>query len=110
MAKPNNKETAEQFVNALVKKVYKDIGESASLEQALNYLVDRGILRRLTVRNYMILLDYDELLVKHHNNSYQSIIDISVKYDVCERQIKNIIYNARKRKVFTYRHNIQAQD
>ncbi len=44
------------------------------------------------IRNYMVIEEYYNLLRENNGISYLTLIQLSDKYDLAERQIQNIVY------------------
>ena len=45
----------------------------------------------------MMIYDFDKFIVQNKGHVGNTFIDISVKYDISEKQAKNIIYKQRKK-------------
>ena len=45
----------------------------------------------------MIIRDFDRILFENENNYTYTYMDISIKYDVSERTIQNIIYKHKRK-------------
>lgn len=86
--KPNNADVISRFADSYIEKLKGNV-DAARLVLALisDNLTD---LERL--RNYLIIEEYYNLLRDNNGISYLTLIQLSDKYDLTERQIQNIVY------------------
>ena len=49
----------------------------------------------------MVIKDFDKLLVINDGNRTHSFIDLSIKYDITERTVQNIVYKERDKSRMT---------
>lgn len=96
MAKPNGVKDVERFVNILINKIENNEKKIISVYDVVNYCVKYGIIRRLTLRNFLIISEYHKLLDYNDGKREKTYKDLSVKFNIHVNQIKNIIYNVRK--------------
>jgi len=59
------------------------------------------------VRNYMIIKDFDKMLVENKGHCTHTFMDLSIKYELSDRQVQGIVYKYRKK--FHHSHNIKYQ-
>ena len=86
--KPNNADVINRFTDCYIEK-FKGNVDTARL--VLNLISDNLTdLERL--RNYLIIEDYYELLRENNGISYLTLIQLSDRYELAERQIQNIVY------------------
>ena len=86
--KPNHADVINRFTDCYIEK-FKGNVDAARLVLTLisDNLTD---LERL--RNYLIIEDYYELLRENNGISYLTLIQLSDKYELTERQIQNVVY------------------
>ena len=88
---------------------YIDIAEAEILKRwhepttkdILRHLIERGIVEPKRLRNYMIIFDFDCMLRKNEGNRTYTFMDLSIKYDISERQAQSIVYRERNKEVVT---------
>ena len=88
---------------------YIDIAEAEILKRwhepttkdILRHLIERGIVEPKRLRNYMIIYDFDCMLRKNEGNRTYTFMDLSIKYDISERQAQSIVYKERNKEVVT---------
>lgn len=86
--KPNQADVINRFADCYIEK-FKGNVDAARL--VLNLIADNLTdLERL--RNYLIIEDYYELLRENNGISYLTLIQLSDKYNLTERQIQNVVY------------------
>jgi len=86
--KPNHADVINRFAGSYIEK-FKGNVDTARL--ILNLISDDLTdLERL--RNYLIIEEYYQLLRENNGISYLTLIQLSDRYDLTERQIQNIVY------------------
>ncbi|HXH18720.1 MAG TPA: hypothetical protein VNJ07_06515 [Chitinophagales bacterium] len=86
--KPNHSDVINRFVNSYIEK-FK--GNVDATRLVMNLIADDLTdLERL--RNYLIIEEYYELLRENNGISYLTLIQLSDKFELTERQIQNIVY------------------
>lgn len=63
----------------------------------IKHLVERGMIEPKRVRNYMIIADFDRMLVGNEGSRTHTFMDLSIKYEISESQAQNIVYKERKK-------------
>tara|TARA_R100001463_G_scaffold9308_8_gene27884 strand:- start:46 stop:366 length:321 start_codon:yes stop_codon:yes gene_type:complete len=63
----------------------------------LRHLIERGIVEPKRLRNYMIIHDFDCMLKFNDGNRTYTFMDLSIKYNISERQAQSIVYKERKK-------------
>ena len=86
--KPNNIDVISRFADNYLEK-FKGNVEPARL---LLNLISDDITDIERIRNYMIIDEYYQLLRENNGISYLTLIQLSDKYDLTERQVQNIVY------------------
>ena len=61
----------------------------------LRHLIERGIVEPKRLRNYMIIYDFDCMLSANEGNRTYTFMDLSIKYNIRERQAQSIVYKER---------------
>ena len=65
----------------------------------IRHLVEKGIIDPKRVRNYMIIADFDRMLVGNKGSRTYTWMDLSIKYKISESQAQNIVYKERKKAI-----------
>jgi hypothetical protein len=65
----------------------------------IRHLVEKGIIDPKRVRNYMIIADFDRMLVGNEGSRTYTWMDLSIKYKISESQAQNIVYKERKKAI-----------
>ena len=52
-------------------------------------------MRQTRIRNYLIILDFDIILKENQGHVTHTFMDLSIKYDLSDRQIQGIVYKYR---------------
>jgi len=77
----------------------KRFGESPTPKDIIRHLVERGVIEPKRVRNYMIIADFDKMLVGNQGSRTHTFMDLSIKYTISESQAQNIVYKERKKSI-----------
>lgn len=91
-----------EYVDILEKELKKRFGDDPTTKDILRHLVERGMVEPKRLRNYMIIYDFDKLLVSNEGSRTHTFMDLSIKYDITERQAQTIVYKDRKKSMWTY--------
>lgn len=86
--KPNDIGVIGRFADDYLLKFKGDVDASRLI---LNLIAD-DITDLERIRNYIIIEDYYTLLRENNGISYLTLIQLSDKYELAERQIQNIVY------------------
>jgi hypothetical protein len=96
MAERQNKiEVVYEYLELMEKEVTLRIPDNATIKDTILHLLERGLIPPKKVRNYMIVKDFDSLLVSNEGNRTHTFMDISIKYEITERQAQTIVYKER---------------
>jgi|TARA_R100000306_G_scaffold62126_1_gene67142 hypothetical protein len=96
MAQRENKaDIITEYINLLYNELKLRFGDEPQIKDMLSHLIERGMIEPKRLRNYMVIRDFDELLVTNDGNRTNSFIDLSIKYDITERTAQNIVYKER---------------
>ena len=58
-------------------------------------MVEKGLCEPTRVRNYLIIYDFDKLLKENQGHVTHTFMDLSIKYNLSDRQIQGIVYKYR---------------
>jgi hypothetical protein len=97
MIRQNNAKIVEEFIDVIYNQVKSKYSEEAGIKNVLNHLAEKGLIEPRKIRDYMIIQDFDKILKSNENNYTFTYMDISIKYDVSERTIQNIIYKHKRK-------------
>lgn len=96
MAERQNKlEIVYEYLELMESQITLKLPDSATIKDILLHLLERGLIPPKKVRNYMIINDFDHLLVSNEGNRTHTFMDISIKYEITERQAQTIVYKER---------------
>jgi hypothetical protein len=94
MARKNSTEIAYEYIKVAEKEISKRWFEP-TLVDILRHLIERGVVEPKRLRNYLLIYDFDTLLKFNEGNRTHTFMDLSIKYDISERQAQNIVYKER---------------
>ena len=96
MAERQNKlEIVYEYLDLMEKEITLRIPDNPTIKDTLLHLLERGLIPPKKVRNYMIVSDFDKLLYSNEGNRTHTFMDISIKYEITERQAQTIVYKER---------------
>lgn len=93
----NKKQVVFEFRDILYDKLIPRFGSDFALKDVIYQLSSMGLIPPKTLRNYMMINDFDKFIVQNKGHVGHTFIDISVKYDISEKQAKNIVYKQRSK-------------
>lgn len=108
MAKPNDIIHVENFIEIIWVEIQTRFGEYATPKDILYHLLERGICEPTRVRNYLIIKDFDAILRENKGHVTHTFMDLSIKYNLSDRQIQGIVYKYREK--FHKNDNIKPKD
>lgn len=91
-----------EYLDVLEKELKKRFGDNPTTKDIIRHLVEKGMIEPKRLRNYMIIYDFDKLLVGNEGSRTHTFMDLSIKYDITERQAQTIVYKDRKKSMWTY--------
>jgi len=98
MSKRQNKvDVVFDYLELLDIEIFKRFGETATSKDILKHLVERGMVEPKRLRNYMIIYDFDCMLRTNEGNRTYTFMDLSIKYNISERQAQSIVYKERRK-------------
>ncbi len=95
MAKPNKIEFVIDFIDIIWNEVQTRFGEYATPKDVVYHLAERGLCEPTRIRNYLIICDFDVILRENKGHVTHTFMDLSIKYDLSDRQIQGIVYKYR---------------
>jgi|TARA_R110002167_G_scaffold106854_2_gene273747 hypothetical protein len=93
----NKRQVVFEFRDILYDNLIPRFGENFALKDVLYQLAAMGLIPPKTLRNYMMIHDFDKFIIQNKGHVGHTFIDISVKYDISEKQAKNIVYKQRSK-------------
>ena len=98
MAQRKNKvKIVSEFIETLNLELSLRFGDEPTTKDIVSHLIERGMIDPKRLRNYMVIKDFDKLLVTNDGNRTHSFMDLSIKYDITERTAQNIVYKYREK-------------
>ena len=98
----NSKEVIYEYLELIEQEVTIRIGNEATIKDTILHLIERGLIHPKKIRNYMIIHDFDKLLVSNEGNRTHTFMDLSIKYHLTERQAQTVVYKERVKYVPAY--------
>ena len=92
---PNKQKIVFEFREILYEQLRRRFGEDFGLKDLIYHLSEFGVIPPKVLRNYMMIKDFDKFIVENRGHVGNTFIDLSVKYDISEKQAKNIVYKQR---------------
>ena len=83
------------FTEFAQKQGFKDFNDF-QLKDIIYHLAEMGLIPPKTLRNYMMIKDFDKFIVENRGHVGNTFIDVSIKYDISEKQAKIIILSLPK--------------
>jgi len=103
---PNKQKVVFEFAEILYNQLEKRYGETFGLKDLIYHLSEFGVIPPKVLRNYMMIKDFDKYIVQNRGHVGNTFIDLSIKYDISEKQAKNIVYKQRDK--FNPNNNIRT--
>ena len=95
MAKPNDITIIKEFIEIVWSEVQTRFGEYATTKDVVYHLAERGLCEPTRIRNYLIIYDFDRILKDNKGHVTHTFMDLSIKYELSDRQIQGIVYKYR---------------
>ena len=93
----NRKQVVFEFRDKLYDQLSRRFGSKFQLKDVFYHLSELGLIPPKVLRNYMMIQDFDKYLIENKGHVGNTFIDLSVKYNLSEKQAKNIVYKQRNR-------------
>ncbi|QDP49428.1 MAG: hypothetical protein Unbinned2716contig1000_9 [Prokaryotic dsDNA virus sp.] len=97
MGKKNHIKEIQRFVEVLSEELDAKYGSYPTIKDLLLHLSVKGLIQPIVIRNYLIIVDFYKQLKLNDGHMNHTFMDISIKYDLSERQIQTIIYEYQKK-------------
>ena len=91
----NSLRIVKEFQDIINEESSKRWGDEYTVKDVVYHLIENGIISPKTLRNYMMFKDFDEYIVLNKGHIGNTLIDISIKHNISEKQCRNIIYKQR---------------
>lgn len=95
----NKVDVVYDYIEFVGVELEKRFGETPTSKDIVRHLVERGVIEPKRVRNYMIIADFDRMLVTNKGSRTHTWMDLSIKYQISESQAQNIVYKERKKSI-----------
>ncbi len=95
--KQNKIDVVKDFIEIIGTALEKRFGMHPTSKDIVRHFVERGIIDPRRIRNFMIIADFDRMLVGNQGSRTHTWMDLSIKYDISESQAQNIVYKERKK-------------
>ena len=97
MGKRNNLDNVLRFAKILSDEIKLRFGDYPTIKDILFHLSQNGTIKPVALRNYLIIQDFYIKLKINKGHMNHTFMDISIEYDLSERQIQTIIYEYQKK-------------
>ena len=92
---PNKQQVVFEFRDSLYEQLKSRFGDTFGLKDVIYHLSEFGVIPPKVLRNYMMIKDFDKFIVENRGHVGNTFIDLYIKYDISEKQAKNIVYKQR---------------
>ena len=93
----NKADVVFDFIEIAGSELEKRFGEIPTSRDIIRHLSERGLIEPKRIRNYMIIADFDRMLVGNEGSRTNTWMDLSIKYEISESMAQNIVYKERKK-------------
>ena len=100
----NTLDVVYDYIELIGVELVKRFGSNPTPKDIVRHMSEKGMIEPKRIRDYMVIADFDKLLSSNEGNRTHTFMDLSIKYELTERQCQNIVY--RKRKVSSAAYNI----
>lgn len=97
MGKRNSLKEVIRFCDAISEEVVIRFGIDPTVKDLLLHLSQHGLIKPIVIRNYLIVQDFYKQLKLNKGHMTHTFMDMSIEYDLSERQIQTIIYEYQKK-------------
>jgi|TARA_B100001094_G_scaffold332747_1_gene406235 hypothetical protein len=97
MGKRNNLKNVLKFCDLLSQELTLRFGDYPTIKDIILHLSQNGTIKPVTLRNYLIIQDFYSKLKDNNGKMNITFMDISIEYNLSERQIQTIIYEYQKK-------------
>ena len=93
----NKLDVVKDFVETAGGMLEKRFGLHPTCKDIVRHFVEKGVIEPKRLRNFMIIVDFDRMLVTNKGSRTHTWMDLSIKYDISESQAQNKVYKERKK-------------
>ena len=93
----NKVDVVFDFIEIAGSELERRFGDNPTCKDIIKHLSERGLIEPKRIRNYMIIADFDKMLVGNDGSRTNTWMDLSIKYDISESMAQNIVYKERKK-------------
>jgi len=93
----NKVDVVKDFIDICGVELERRFGQSPTCKDVVKHFVEKGIIEPKRLRNFMIIADFDKMLVTNKGSRTHTWMDLSIKYNISESQAQNIVYKDRKK-------------
>tara|TARA_R100001530_G_scaffold28913_1_gene22841 strand:+ start:1240 stop:1560 length:321 start_codon:yes stop_codon:yes gene_type:complete len=104
MGKKNSLKDIQRFCDVISEEVNLRFGIDATVKDLILHLSQHGLIKPITIRNFLIVNDFYKQLIKNKGHMTYTFMDMSIEYNLSERQIQTIIYEYQKK--FEIKNNV----
>lgn len=97
MGKRNNIKNVLKFCDILSNEINLRFGDQPTVKDIILHLSQNGTIKPVALRNYLIIQDFYSKLKDNEGKMNITFMDISIEYNLSERQIQTIIYEYQKK-------------
>ena len=97
MGKRNNIKQVIRYCEILSQELSLKLGENPTLKDVILHLSANGTIKPIILRNQLIIFDFYNKLKDNDGHMNHTFMDISIEYNLSERQIQTIIYEYQKK-------------
>lgn len=97
MGKRNHIDEVVRYCDLISEELFLRFGDDPTVKDVIFHLTQNGLIKPIVVRNYLIIQDFYKQLKKNEGHMNHTFMDISIEYDLSERQIQTIIYEYQKK-------------
>ena len=91
----NKVDVVFDFIEIAGNELENRFGVSPTSKDIIRHLAEKGLIEPKRIRNYMIIADFDKMLVGNQGSRTNTWMDLSIKYDISESMAQNVVYKER---------------
>ncbi len=91
----NKQQVVFEFRDIIYEQLKIRFGDGFELKDVIYHLSEMGLIPPKTLRNFMMIKDFDKFIVENRGHVGNTFMDVSIKYDISEKQAKNVVYKQR---------------
>lgn len=97
MSKPNEIDHVENFIELVWNEIQTRFGEYATPKDIVYHLIEKGVIEPTRLRNYLIIKEFDRILVQNEGHVTHTFMDLSIIYELSDRQVQGVVYKYRNK-------------